>query len=181
MDIDKTMEAVAKGNIEALKSIYEQFRVIAYSVAFSILGNQAEAEDVLQETFLRVYEKVDTYMPGTNPKAWILSIARNLAYDLLRRRKKTADEEPPDLPDHSFAASSQHVQLKLELTEALLQLDEVERQIIVLYLTAGLKHSEISKQLGIPAGTVRWKYRQGLKRLANILGSESDDGKSLDI
>lgn len=168
MSIGEAFEEVARGNAEALKVLYEQFRYIVYSLAFSILKEKQAAEDVLQDTFVRVYEHAGACRPGTNPKAWIVSIARNLAYDAYRRGKKTASHDNTDC----FGTPESSIVQRMELTEALLRLGEIERQIVVMHLLAGLKHREISEELGIPAGTVRWKYRQSLSRLAEWIGGD---------
>ncbi|MGZ9583074.1 RNA polymerase sigma factor [Paenibacillus marinisediminis] len=173
MNPDETIKAIAVGDTDALKDLYDELRYIVYSVALSILRKKSSAEDVLQDTFVRVYEKAATYKSGTNAKAWVISIARNLAYDALRRDKREftneIDEEPIGTKS-SFNSTETIVLHRLELTEALFRLGEIERQIVVMHLVAGLKHSEISEELGIPAGTVRWKYRKSLTRLAEIIG-----------
>ncbi|WP_152394147.1 RNA polymerase sigma factor [Paenibacillus guangzhouensis] len=170
MNLDATMTAIANGNVEALQLIYEEYRHIVYSVALSILRHTASAEDVLQDTFIRVYEKASSYQPGTNLKAWVITIARNLAFDTIRKSNRISEEDPCIQSPTMDTAIVQ----RLELTEALFRLRELERQIIVMHVVAGLKHAEISKILGIPAGTVRWKYRQSLSRLAEMIGGEYD-------
>ena len=175
MNVEESIQAVADGNAGALKRLYEEFRLLVYAVAISILRNKPAAEDILQETFIRVYERAATYRPGTNPKAWIASIARNLAYDALRREKKQITGngcEPVNTTDHTLD--------RLDLTKALFQLEETERQIVVLHVVAGLKHAEIGEELGLPAGTVRWKYRRGLSHLAGIIGGDRNGAKRLD-
>ncbi len=171
MNYNDAMDAVAEGDVAALETLYEEFRYIVYSLALAIVRNHTVAEDILQETFLRVYEKAETYQTGTNLKAWIASIARNLAYDVLRREKKQIS----GVMNESYNTIESLVVQRLELTEALLRLGEAERQIVVLYLVAGLKHAEISVLLSIPAGTVRWKYRQSLSRLAEMLGDDKHE------
>lgn len=179
MNFDKVIQEIAAGNAEALKTLYEEYRFIVYSVALSILRNKPAAEDVLQETFIRVYEKAVTYQPGTNPKAWIASIARNLSYDVLRREKKQITDDF-DIKETKNTTDMSVLQ-RLELTEALFRLEEIERQIVVMHLVVGLKHFEISEVLGIPAGTVRWKYRKSLSRLAEIMGGDKNGAETFDF
>lgn len=171
MNLEEAMKAVACGNADALRILYEHFRVMVYSIALSIVRHKPTAEDIVQETFVRVYEKAGTYEAGTNLKAWILRITRNLAYDALRRENKQLAKSCAE----NETATETSIVRRLELIEALFQLGEVERQIVAMYVIAGLKHNEISEQLGIPAGTVRWKYRQSLSRLAEIMGGDQDE------
>jgi len=176
MDLDEALRGVANGNTAALKIVYEELRYMVYSLALSIVRSAPAAEDVLQETFLRVYEKAGTYQSGTHPKAWVLSIARNLSYDALRREKTLVSEEEWQ---ECGATTESAILQRMELTEALWRLDETERQIVVMHLVGGLKHREISEMMGIPAGTVRWKYRQSLSRLSEwVEGDRHEAGTS---
>lgn len=178
MDIEEALEAVARGNIEALRIVYEQYRHVVYSVAIAVVKDRQAAEDVLHDTFIRIYEKAHTYRTGTRPKAWIVSIARNLAYDAYRQRKREggARGEPADGDVESRIVRC------MELHDALERLDITERQIVVMHLVAGLKHREIGEQLGIPAGTVRWKYRRSLALLAGMIGGGNhDETESTDL
>ncbi len=176
MELDELLKAAADGNIESLQTLYEELRVPVYAVAFAIVGNRAAAEDVLQETFVRIYEKAGSYRPGTHPKAWVTSIARHLAYDALRQRQNHAvfDAEVDRISDPKTNIPA----LRLELMEALFQLSDIERQIVVMHVIGGLKHREIGVLLGMPAGTVRWKYRKSLAQLARFMGGEEDGARS---
>jgi len=171
MEPERLMEKIAERQIDALKALYEQYRYLVYAIAQTIVHDKSAAEDIVQETFVRIYEKAATYRPGTNLKAWIAAMARNLSYDVLRRQSKMTLMLPEGIADAAPSSETALVQ-KMELEEALRQLGEQERQIVILYVIGGLKHAEISQVLGMPPGTVRWKYRQSLRRLAQILGGE---------
>jgi RNA polymerase sigma-70 factor (ECF subfamily) len=168
MDIDDQLRRVSNGEIEALHEIYNEMRVPVFAVALAIVRNQYLAEDIQQETFLKLYEKANQYKTGTNPKAWILSITRNLAYDRLRQTIRQSHTEIED----STKAEPDPALLRLELMDALEQLEETDRLIITMHVIAGFKHHEIGKELGLPSGTVRWRYRRSLSMLANNLGGE---------
>ncbi len=177
MDLDDQLRWVAKGEIAALHEIYKEMRVPVFAVALAIVRNRPLAEDVQQETFLKLYERANQYQTGTNPKAWILSIARNLAYDRLRQTIRQSYTEIED----STKADPDPTLLQFELMDALGQLEETDRLIIILHVISGFKHHEISKELGLPPGTVRWRYRRSLSKLANSLGGEAHAAKSAAI
>lgn len=177
MNLEDLLRRVSNGEIEALHEIYKEMRVPVFAVALAILRNHYLAEDIQQETFLRLYDRANQYKMGTNPKAWILSIARNLAYDRLRQ---TIRHNHADLED-STKADPDPALLRLELTDALGQLEETDRLIIIMHVIAGFKHHEISKELGLPPGTVRWRYRCSLSKLAKSLGGEPHAPKSAAI
>jgi RNA polymerase sigma-70 factor (ECF subfamily) len=180
MKEEECIRELAKGNIQALEQIYNLMKTTVYAVALAIVRNKSMAEDIMQETFVKVYMKIDKYIPDTNPRAWVISIARNLAYDLLRSRKTIVFSD--DFGEGCITKEAEEAGVsvdesllnRMELTGELLKLGEIERQIVVLHAVGGLKHSEISKILKIPEGTVRWKYSSTLKKLAERLGGCED-------
>lgn len=176
MDLEQCLQEIATGKIEPLKLLYENFRTPVYALILSIVKNRTIAEDLLQETFLKVYTKAYQYKPHTNVKAWIISIARNLSYDSLRNNK-IINQDFDEIAIGEFNEFSPLVSTtedaivnKLELTKALLNLEKTEREIVVMHVIAGLKHSEIGETLRMPCSTIRWKYRSALKKLSSEIG-----------
>lgn len=159
-DLESALAAVAGGDIDELEGVYRELRVPVFAVALAILRDPAPAEDVLQETFLRVYDHAGGYRAGTRPTAWVLAIARNLALDALRRGGREQPREDP----HPAVAEDEALS-RLTVTRALLTLDGVDRELVALHDLGGLTHAEIGTTLGLPAGTVRWRYRRALARL----------------
>lgn len=182
MNIEECLQEITKGKIDALQLLYEELKTPVFAVIIAIVKNRALAEDLLQETFIRIYTKAYQYKPNTNAKAWIISISRNLSYESLRNTK-TINQDIEELDFEEFNDISMlipnledQVINKLELTKALLNLEKIEREIVVMHVVAGLKHSEIGKTLCIPDGTVRWKYRLALKKLFNQIGGNDYAG-----
>jgi RNA polymerase sigma factor (sigma-70 family) len=171
VDAEAALEAIAAGDMVALEWLYRELRLPVFAVALAITTDRGLAEDVLQETFLRVYTHAHTYRPGSTPRAWVVAIARNLALDAVRsRRRELPDEEAARATVPLAAASDDQAVAGLTVTAALLALRATERQIVVLHAVVDLTHAEISRALGLPAGTVRWRYRVALARLEMILG-----------
>lgn len=164
---DAMLGAIAAGDLDALERLYRELRIGVFAAAVAVVRDRALAEDVLQDTFVRVLEKASTYRPGTRARAWVLAIARNLAIDALRRRREPARREPP-------VESWGDPLGGLVVTRALLALEPVEREIVALHALGGLTHAEIAVQLAMPAGTVRWKYRAALDRLAPLFSEAVD-------
>lgn len=160
---DAALRAVAAGDLRALERLYSDLRVSVFAVALAVVRDRATAEDVLHDTFVRVCEHAGSYRPGTRPRAWVLTIARNLAIDAVRRRAREASLGGA----HAGAAEAG---LAPQIwTDALMTLEQVERELVVLHAVAGLTHAEIAERLGLPPGTVRWKYRVALERLAPLV------------
>ena len=149
---------------------------MVYRIALNWFKNVPDAEDVTQDTFVRAWEKAEQYRPQGTPMAWLLAIARNLALMKLRERARTQDLPPEDW--ESFAVDSHDVTTedRTVLTAALSTLSDEERQIIMLHVTAGLKHREIAQLLELPLSTVLSKYRRALQKLKETLEGGSRNG-----
>jgi RNA polymerase sigma-70 factor, ECF subfamily len=159
---EKSIYKVADGDISELTQIYGCFKRPVFLIAYSIVKDYALAEDVMQETFLRVSEKASTYRGG-NSKSWVLEIARNIALNCVKKRNWetiSADESESMSPSVEDAAVAE-----ADFTRAITVLDEVERSIVILHLAGSLKHTEIAHILGIMPGDVRIRYFRALKKL----------------
>ena len=165
-DHDALLAAVADGNVGALERLYRDLRVAVFGVALAILGDGAAAEDVLHDTFVRVHDNAARYRPGTRPRAWIMAIARNLALDAVRRRARERVAHAP--------AAAEEPRESLSWREALMTLEPREREIVALHLFGELTHAEIAAELAVPPGTIRWKYRTALARLAPLYAEARD-------
>ena len=168
---DELLAQIAGGDMRALEALYRRMRVRVFAVALAVAGDRGIAEDVMQDTFVRVYSAASGYRPGSRARAWVLTIARHLALDAMRRR---AREKVSGVAGHGAAAAvGEPDGIRLDVVNALLQLGEVDRQIVVMHDMAGLTHAEIAAELGLPAGTVRWRYRAALARLRPLVQEEA--------
>ena len=167
--LEPLMAGLAAGDQEALRQLYHRTRTAVYGLAVSILRHGHDAEDVTQDTFVRAWEKAEQYRAQGTPMAWLLSITRNLALMKLRERGRTQDLPPEDW--ESFAIDSHDVTTedRTVLTAALNTLSDQERQVVMLHVTAGLKHREIAQLLEMPLSTVLSKYRRALAKLKQTL------------
>jgi len=165
--IDLCINEVSQNNQDALKKLYDEFGKPIFLFALSIVKDYQLAEDVAQETFLEIMASAKNYRMGTNPKAWIFSIARNISADTLKSHYKNvllSDEEMNDIPDLSNMSLLEN---RTDAFDALNTLDLLEKQIISLYLFSGLKQIEIAKVLDISYIKVRSKYGYAIKKLKN--------------
>lgn len=174
MDYDKLIIEISKGDITSLEKLYRDLGPAVFGLALSILKNKTLAEDVLQDTFVRVKVASGTYRPGTNGRAWILTIARNIAISIVRSsRYETYVDEAQSIE----ADGIDHMQKSIDslmLKDTLSKLDEQERQIVLLHAVKDLKHREIAQIIDIPLGTVLWKYHRALKKMNKYLEAVSN-------
>ena len=166
-EIDMLMKKVAKGDTVAFERLYINTAKGIFAFAYSYLKNYADAEDVTQEVFLAVKRKAFQYIPGTDARAWIFQIAKNLSRDELRRRKRRAD--PLDGVSEIEFAVEPRLPLLNQMTNVL---DEREREIVILHAIWQYKHREIAEILSLPLGTVTWKYKAALAKLRVFLEDE---------
>ncbi len=171
--VDKALQGLvlgmAAGDKEKLAEFYNKTRSAVYGYSLSILKNAYDAEDVLQETYLRAWASAEKYQPKGSAMSWVLTIAKNLSLMKLRDHKKTDDLEPEQwaaipAPDDRVTAEDREI-----LNKALTILAEDERQIVMLHAVAGLKHREIATLLDIRPSTVLSKYSRALKKLRNFI------------
>lgn len=174
---------VARGDVTALRSIYEQHASRAITIAYRILRNREEAEDVVQETFLEVWRRSAQFDPGRGGAvAWVVTIARSRAIDRLRARNiagrtiaSAADETVGLLPvsPPSPAVEAQRKRDERRVAAALSTLPPAQRRTIELAYFEGLSQSEIAVRTASPLGTVKMRVKLAMAKLAELLGDES--------
>ena len=166
------MRQTAQGSRESFHQLYLETERSVYSFILSILKNPQDAEEILQETYLKIWTSAGTYKPQGKPLAWMFTIARNLCYMKFRDQKHAADLGLDDLSGEEtgeLCLPLEHMTDVMVLKTALEILKEDERQIVLLHASAGLKHREIADNLGIPLSTVLSKYNRAMKKLQNYL------------
>ena len=167
--MEEDLRLIAAGDSEALVALYERTYAAVYGFALSICRNVHDAEDVLQETYLRVFESAGRYRAQGKPMAWLLTIVRNLCLQKLRERQRQSD-----LPQESWEPwlrdkEGMTAEDKAVLAECMARLTDEERHIVVLHAVGGLRHRETAVLLGLPLSTVLSKYARALKKLKEHL------------
>lgn len=160
---------LAQGDQEALGELYHRARAAVYGLALSYLKHAHDAEDVTQDTFVRIWENAPRYRPRGTPLAWILAVARNLSLMKLRERGKTQDMEPEEWDRLAADNPLVTTEDRQVLQSALSGLSDEERRVVILHAVTGWKHREIAELLEMPLATVLSKYRRALQKLKNIL------------
>ena len=149
-----------------LEQIYEERKQELFRFLYVILGESQAAEDALQETFLKAYLHRSKYIEMQREKAWLYQIARNTAYDMLRKRRKEFPIEKEQIADVLEKEVEQtDVSSHFLYMEMMAQLNEVEREIVSLKIIAGLTHREIAKLLHMTTGSVKKRYERALNKL----------------
>lgn len=168
-ELERLLAELSGGDRAALASLYRQTRGAVYAMALSLLKDPDEAQDVAQDTFVRLWQNAGQYRPGGSPMAWIMAVIRNLSLMRLRKSARQAELSPEKWLAVPAQESAVPAEDRLLLQTALSFLDDTQRQVILLHAVSGLKHREIAALLDLPLSTVLSKYQRGLKKLKILL------------
>lgn len=187
---EKLMELVEEGLTEALEILYDRYAGTSYSLALRVLGDRGAAEEVVQDTFMAVWQRAGTYNPDYGRLSpWLLRIARNRAVDELRRRRSPARRaqlgtqwgaqerwrtvedaaDPAPEPAQAEAQADREKEIRGMVGGALSELPENQREVLELAYLRGLSQREISEKTGIPLGTVKTRTRLALQKMRKAL------------
>lgn len=168
-ELEDLLLGVAAGDREALSGFYARTRTAVYGLALSYLRSGHDAEDVTQDTYIRVWNSAEGYRPQGKPMAWLLTITKNLSLMRLRERDKVVELPQEDWNTLAIDSPAVTAEDRQVLTAALTALTDQERRIVLLHAVTGLKHREIAQILELPLATVLSKYHRALKKLRNRL------------
>ena len=165
---------VDDGDAEAFALLYDRHSRAAYSLAYRLMNGRQAAEDLLQDSFIKVWRSAGGYRVGRGSvRTWILSIVRNRAIDQFRSdasRRRTRDEveasTPTSYPSEAFAETWRNTQQE-QMREVLKMLPQEQLRILELAYFSGYTHVEIAERLSLPLGTVKGRMRLGLEKLRN--------------
>jgi RNA polymerase sigma-70 factor, ECF subfamily len=171
---EELMPLVGEKDPEAFEVLYDRHGGVAYSLAYRIVGEKAAAEDVTQEAFISIWRS-GAHFDRTrgSVRSWMLSIVRNRAIDALRSRagkapKLTLDDDAI-LEQRPAEGFTDHEAMRREtatkVRSALGELPGEQSKVIELAYFGGFSHSEISRILGVPLGTVKGRMRLGLEKI----------------
>lgn len=182
-DLD-LLRRIAARDQAALAELYDRYSRITYSVIMRILRFPSDAEDVLQETFVRVWSRAETYDASLgSPSAWLTRIARNQAIDRLRAKRVRGDiavekgsgpgEEAQRLPEPELRETPEAVLLRnvtaYAVQAAMAALPAAQRELIEAAFFEGYTHHELSARFRVPLGTVKTRIRTGLMAMRGRL------------
>ncbi|HTA79436.1 MAG TPA: sigma-70 family RNA polymerase sigma factor [Terracidiphilus sp.] len=157
----------------AMGAIFDRYAAMVYSVALRVLRDPGQAEDVMQEIFLQVWNRPDRFTQGRGSLgAWLAVIARNRSIDLLRQRRPTEPCEDVVLESGTNLASEvERNTMMTKVRGVLRNLPQEQQKSLELAFFQGLTHAEIAERTGDPLGTVKTRIRAGLAALRKGVGA----------
>ena len=167
------------GDLHAFAALFERFQDRLYDLAWAILRDEAEAEDAVQDTFLRVFERIDRYRGESSFETWLVAVAINACRDRLRRRKVrqalSLDWLGPRWLARALgrgenpAEAVQRQEHRRSLWDTVDRLGERHRLPLILRYHYGLSCGEVAEALGLATGTVYVRLSEGRRRLRQML------------
>lgn len=184
MDEQVLVNRARQGDQDAFAQLVQANQNIIYSLALRMSGHPEDAADLTQDAFLRAWRSLPSFQGDSSFSTWLYRLATNICIDFLRheKRRKTAmpvssldeDDEncaPAQVPDHRFnpETEAQRKELRAAVGQAILQLSDEHREILVLRELDGLSYGEIAALLDLEEGTVKSRIARARVSLRNIL------------
>ncbi len=169
---DLLIRKTGQGDMNAFEQLYNELSKGVYALALSIVKNKSAAEDIMQDTFVRVYNAASGFNSSGAGVAWIMRIARNLSITAVSARISEPEEKIDE--EKSYIGTEASAVDRLMLENALQALNDNERRIITLHAVTGLKLNEIANILDEPLGTIKWRHSEAMKKLRKSLGEETE-------
>ena len=191
---EECMLRMAEGDRDSLREIYESYRKLIFAVCMNQLRHRESAEDVTADFFIRLFQSAKTFRANGHHKAWMITIARNMCVDYMRKngremavldapppdeedgagREISADTGPGDTPlfHRERPSLAEETANRLTLEAAMQLLTPVEKEIIDMKIAGGFTFREIAETLAMPQGTVSWHYNEGIKKLRRYCQDE---------
>ena len=158
------LAACRRREIRAFEQVYLAHGGRLKSIAWRILGNRSDAEDAVQETFLKLYRGIEAFHAQSSIGTWLCRILINTCHDAARKRKREADPQA----EEKAPGPKNHLPLKVALDDALGRIHPRHRMVFLLFEVEGFKHGEIAAILEVPEGTSKaWLFeaKKELKRM----------------
>ncbi len=177
------IDELREGDMAALAILVEKYKRLVYRVAIQITKNHEDANDVMQDTFLKVYESIHSFRKDAAFETWLYRIVVNHATNLVKRRERRREsplsgtsemEIHPDLRRTADLANNPHLNLEKKerqrwVTQAINSLPLKQRTVVILHEFEGLTHPEIASILNCSEGTVRSRLHYARHKLKDLL------------
>ena len=157
---------------EGFNELYSKYNKVIYGVAFSILKNKENSEDVVQTVFTKIFQMKKENLPSSNEASWLYTLTKNESINFILKHKnhisvETLEELPAEDKDFEDIIN------KDTYNKIIKRLGEKEREIVSLKIISGMTFKDISKLLKMPIGTVQWKYYTSIHTLKILIGNIS--------
>ena len=171
-EINQLFEELKSGNKDVLEEIYNKYQKVIYGIAFGILKNKDDAEDIVQTVFIKLHTLDNSKLPENNIHSWLYTLTKNEALQFLRKQKNNIDLdsiydlEAPNNEINQLIAQETYNKLISKLSSK-------EKEIVSLKIISNLSFEQISQLLGEKTGTIKWRYYKAIYNLKLIMSNLS--------
>ena len=174
-NLSSMLKNIAGGDKDALTELYNLMSKEIYIFLLMFCKDKYTAEDVLQETFISIYENAGSYRIFNNPRAWIFTIAKNKAVNIIKKESRLTSIDALENDIEDTSKSAENIILDEIHTDMLLSvLSEKDKKIVILHAVYGFKHREIAELVGLPLGSVTRRYKESIAKMRQK-SEESDE------
>lgn len=161
---------IKHNNKVAFEKLYNRYNKLVYGIAFSILKNKPDSEDVVQIVFSKIYTLEKDKLPNTNEASWLYSITKNETINFLKKKENNVNlDDIYDIEDNGNEINK--IIDQDSYSQLISKLNNKEKEIISLKILADLSFEEISKVLNLPTGTIKWKYYKSIHTMRILLSN----------
>lgn len=177
MDERELVIKLKAGDFDAFEELLLKYERPIFNYAYRLTYKKADAEDLTQETFLRLYDKRKTLDPEKGAKNWLYTVATNIAYDLFRKRRRAnelpleGNEEAETIEDRG---AYYHIERAKDIESALGRLKPKHRNALVLFYKESFTYEETAESMNIPVNTVKTYIRRGKEALKGLLSDYTE-------
>ncbi len=170
------IEAVRKGNVQAFSMLVEKYRKMVYTLALKLMKRPEDAEELAQDTFIKAYQKLDTYEGKSKFSTWLYSITYNACISELRKRRidfKSLEEQrlsdQDEMRMHDYYSENKKEDQEKYLNLALSKLPEDDQVLVTLYYYEDQSMDEISEITGLTVSNIKVKIHRARKKMYSLL------------
>ena len=171
-ELKRIFYEIKAGNKHVIEEMYKKYYKIVYGIAFSILKNKEDSEDIVQIFFSKLYSLEENKLPSNNESSWLYTTTKNEVLNFLK--KKTNDIDYDSM--HEIEDNNNYLNKIIDrdsYNRLISKLKETEKEIVSLKILSNLSFEEISRLLNMPTGTVKWKYYKSINTLKLLLSNLS--------
>lgn len=171
-ELHELFEKMRQTDLKAYEELYKKYYNLVHNIAFSVLKNYENAEDIAQNVFVKIGNLEQEKLPQNYEASWLYTVTKNECISFIRKNKETSSIENR-IENENDKNEIEAVIQNSSYQNLLGSLEQVEKQIIFLKIEAGYSFKEIAKLLKMPMGTVQWKYYKSLHSLKLLIGNLS--------
>lgn len=171
-ELHELFEKMRQTDLKAYEELYKKYYNLIHNIAFSVLKNYENAEDIAQNVFVKIGNLEQEKLPQNYEASWLYTVTKNECISFIRKNKGTSSIENR-IENENDKNEIEAVIQNSSYQNLLGSLEQVEKQIIFLKIEAGYSFKEIAKLLKMPMGTVQWKYYKSLHSLKLLIGNLS--------